>query len=324
MYTHDTRIPKSALRHRAKSAGITQHALRIACSRNMTITAKVQAIRDANHKRGGAVTLKTARQRLDAAVPVAKQLLDDLEMGRWRQHRAAVETPSLPERFAAQIAQRLRLHAPGGLYSGSTHWDFEHGSPDAWTDTSQGDTYSGRCTYHRTNATHKIRATLSGLKRIADAGLPYSLPRDDAVLLDVTTIRVEPEGRVIAATIADGKGKAIRCRQVFIADQGDEQYHVAKTERAAITALRRAATANAPFVGPRVSATDLQKKLGWCGAGIRSWCAAHGIRRALSQRLVAGTSPQAVIRLVEKHGGPKDEYDRRLLKYLGWTGTAAI
>ena len=314
------RILSTAIRHYARRAGITEGALRVALNRDATIQEKVLAIQARCRARGGRLTRRASRQRLDEALPVARQLTCDLGRGEHRRRGAAVDEPTLEARFSRQIKNRLYPSIVGGTYSGSTRWVYLRGDPDAHTTLAEGAPYSSGCKYLRTDAVHTIHATLTGLRRVAAAGLPYRLARDRTLILDATAIRVEREGKIVAVTIVDQKGKAIRCKQAFVADQGGGQFHVAKTERAAVTALRRAAAANVPFSGSRVSAPDLQKTLGWCGAGIRNWCERHGVRRNLVSRLQRGARPQAIVRLVRKHGGPDDEYDRRLLAYLGAVG----
>jgi hypothetical protein len=109
---------------------------------------------------------------------------------------------------------------------------------------------------------------------------------------------------------------------MYIADQGDGQWHLAKTERGAAVALGRSQRAAADksnaqrdLKSGRITGRVV-RDWGWCSNGVRQWCSRHNVTRNLSERLRTGASSRAIARLIARHGGPRDSYDSLILKRL--------
>ena len=317
------------LSHVAKQEKITISALRAACRHldcdvRETKKTLVRDIWKDNHRRGGSLTLRVAEQRFEAALPVAKQVLQRLAIGAHRRKRAATSAPlTIKQRLDNAVRRLIGSPTAGSGYSGETSYFVEHGKPAAKTETWKGDRYSSRCTWRRTCAQHEYTATLSGLLRVKAAGLPINCPMDRAIIVDVELIRTEPEGRIFAATVITEKNKSISLRDVVVADQGDGQIYFGKTERGCLMALRQASDSYVPPQkkdNGRITQGKLAKRHGWCADGIKNWCRDHGISRDLNNRLKRGTTRKALRRLLVKQKFcAETSYDRTILEYIETT-----
>ena len=272
-------------------------------------TTGTQSIRTRVLARGGRCTIRKAQQRYDKALAAAAQYCQEHEKGEQRRQLASVR-PSLTidQRRVRQI-KRLLPFWPGKRYSGDTVWRVRHcdaGVQSADTDTSQGDQYSRGCTYKRTDAHHKMHINLSDL--IAARRTPVPLTVDGWMVVRAKQVR----DSIFEVTLIGTKGKSATDRQGFVAIQQAGRAHLAKTERGAVTALNRDMRRWDEDRLRRIDAS-IVRSWGWCAAGVRQWCVRHGIRRRLEQRLRRGADSKAIARLIARHGGPRDSYERRLI-----------
>ena len=321
----NTNTTKKIISHAARVNKMTQAAIRAALGAAYGQTTKrdaVKSIRDATGRRGNPITYAAARGRLDAAAPVARKIAADLRRGDDRRHAAAIPAArTTKERKTAQITAILSEATPGrylgGRYSGQTSWVIGSGPPAAKTVTNGGDQYSRRCTYRRTDALHYISTTVSALGRVRDAKVPVYLARDELIVLDVIETTTYQGRGIHEAVVVRQKGKKLTTAAVFVADQGDGQYHVATSPRAAKMAITRAAETDTAQHAGRVTPSILRHHKGWCSKGIANWLTSHGVTRLTRRRLRRGTSYAALARLIQKHGGPADVYDRELVRSNG-------
>jgi len=314
-------IDLSMVRHYARREKLTASALAIAgehIDARKNKRSAVSDIRQANRRRGGAITYAAAGERLAAALPVASRLVSFREIGMIRRKKAAVEGHKTEkQRLDAAVQRLIGRPCAGQAFSGSTGWNVEYGEPAASTSTWEGDQYSSRCKWKKTCASHQYRATLSGLLRVRRAGLPIRCRLDRAMIIDAQLVRTEPGGRVFSAKCIVERNKGISLRDVFIADQGGGKIYFGRTVRGCVTAIRRASATPSKDDG-LVTQSKLSRRYGWCHDGIRSWCLEHGIRRNLAERLRKGTSREALRRLFRKQGfRAKTAYDETLLRYTG-------
>ena len=326
---------KRALKHLAAEHGMRQNQLAAALEvagrasgKATMLRTQAAVLRESTIARGGRTTHAHCQYRIEAALPVAEKLHADLERGRERQRRRDRQSPATltvqgrKDRIVQMLLGSWVGSLPGQEYSGKTHYHVAHGEPRAWTDISAGEPYPGNCTWRQTDANHHIRATISGLLRVRRAGLPFHCPYDRATIIDCELVRVEPNGRIFKALAVTESRKSIRDVDVWLADRGNGQIHFAKTERGALLVLRRAANVAADRERTKaddatgtVTSTALSLRHSWCSGGIRQWCKKHGIRRNLDRRLKEGCSKVAILRLIKKHGGPSDSYERTLVSH---------
>lgn len=293
----------------------------------------VAAIRDRiNARRNGCCTLKRAMERYDLADRAVTEWADQRNVGRerraWRQIAPRLTVEQRKVRQIKRILGGMRRTANGGCahfrppaHSGDVTRIFESvptGNASAETVTSRGEQYSRRCTYHRWDATHTIRASLVDLLNVHRSPVPELV--DGLLVLQVADTDREGVYKIKAIEIV---GKRLRCVIKHVADQGDGQWHVAKTLSGAVIARNRAArVAESERVG-MIDAAVL-RSWGWCRAGIMLWCKRHNITRGgastTKTRIAAGAKSAALARLILRHGGPMDSYERRLVRAANVTG----
>lgn len=298
---------KQHIRHAARQAGIAQ--IDIIAALECSATAGTERIRDEVQRRGGKITVKAARARYDAALPIADQVRRDTRRGDNRRYRAnRPATPTIEQRKVRQIG-RLLADYPGERYSGATEWVIipcERGKWHAETRARDGEQYSRKCTYRRTDATHRIHVSLADLVAAKATGVPGLI--DGQIIVAAKQVRA---GIYWVATLRT-TGNRADYGQGCVANQGDGRWHFAKTERGAVTALNRSLRADEASRERRIAA-ETCRRWGWCAQGIRDWCARHGIRRNLAARLRHGVASIILARLIKRHGGPADSYERRLI-----------
>jgi len=309
--THQRRHIRHIAREASRGIAAADIEARVAAG---TIAGAVEEIRDRIQRRGGRCTVAAARERYEAAAQDAEQYLLEQELGAVRRQKARTDQPaSIEARKVAQI-RRLLDDVPGRWYSGETAWvvsSAARGTATAQTETELGDPYPGSGGYgNKTDATHRIRLSLSDLAAARRTGLPRSI--DGWQVCAAKQIRAG----IYSVSLIGESRKRVMPRPGFVAVQGHGRYHLAKTERGAVTALNRAARADEESREARIDAATVSR-WGWCAGGVRRWCERHGIRRDISGRLRRGTASQALARLVKRHGGPADSYERRLMLAAG-------
>ena len=302
-------------RHISHSAKVARAPVRDALDAYNTLTVAdgVAAIRT----RTGC-TVKTARERLDAARAVVDTVHADQRRGEKRRANAVTAgVLSIDDRKSLAIRSMMYglggAGLPGEHYSGDTLWRvIPVGRPDvgASTLTTSGDQYSRRCTYRRTDATHRLKICLSDLVAARRTPVPASI--DGEIVIRAQSIREN----VYQITTIGTKGKEVELRHRFAADQGAGQWYLGKTERGAVTALNRSVRQRESVRLGKVNAATC-RGWGWCSAGIRQWCDRHGITRNVAARLRDGATSKAIARLIGKHGGPVNGYERRLIDAAG-------
>jgi len=296
-------------RHLKRLAAIHKVAIadiRLAIKRE-TISDRVQAIRDRRKK----TTIKQARALLGGIDAAAEQYREEHEIGRRRRGLSRVDPtdPTDPtDRRLHQARRLLGTSQPAGAgYSGDTRWiiSLTDGPTTAKTTTDSGERYSGRAReYAKTDAEHTISVNLSDLWAARQV-----LPDDIDGCLIVRAKQVRE--RVYAVRLLRTVRQRADYADMYVADQGDGRYHLAKTERGAVTALNRAQRADDASRADRISAA-VTRRWGWCAAGVRQWCDRHNVRRDIRRRLRDGARSAAIARLIAKHGGPCDAYERRI------------
>jgi len=308
------------LRHVARTSGVPLADLR-ADIEETSERRRQTRIRDRIIARGGVCTWHTARARVARARLAVQRY--ERERGVGDDRRQTATRPARMTEEARLRRQIVRLTngavVVGGDYSGETsHAIFPvraGAAISARTVTSAGDPYPGD-NYRRTNARHEYYLSLSQILEARRAGLPATI--DGAVV--VGGLRLDRIPRIYAVVLLTRSRKQARLRHCYVADQGDGWWHVAATERGARTAWGRAHRRLTAALSAQIDCGDLERDMpitiarcrtwGWCAAGIRSWCAAHGVTRTLTRRQ---TTPRALARLVQRHGGPDNAYDRHLI-----------
>ena len=300
---------RSHHRHIARTAGVRAVALEARLTIG-TIHDAVESIRATSRI---AITRAEARRRYDACAEAAAQFARECESGDAR--RASRSRPK-PRTVGQRLTHAIRalidgVDMPGDRYSGDTAWYIRpcgRGGASASTATEYGDRYSKSCKYSKTDATHIIRLSLSDMVAARRAGLPATI--DGWIVAAAKQVR---PGIYCICQIGT-LGKQCASRTMYAAEQGgDGQWYLAKTERGAATGRNRHIRAIDASRAAVVSA-DVCRNWGWCAQGIRDWCARHNIRRDVSARLRAGASSAALARLIARHGGPRDGYERRLIR----------
>lgn len=223
------------LAHLARAHGCTLYALKSRIAAD-TIAEAVAAIRE----RG--LTAKAARAAYDAAESAAAQYDCDQLTHERRVRRAHVATYTLDQRKVRIIERMIsRDSLPGGHYSGCTSWRVEAVAPGmggASTSTEHGEQYSRRCTYRKTNASHSVSVSVHDLYHARyTLGLPATVDGIPVIAGDL----VRPG--IYRIRLLYSRGKRADARTAFAANQGGGQWHVAATERGAVTALNRAVCA---------------------------------------------------------------------------------
>jgi hypothetical protein len=260
-------------------------------------------------------TVKVARKRYDAAMEIVDQVILERSIGKKRRYIAQLSpTETIQERKESAIKQLIGFgHLPGSYYSGDTSWEIEavpRNKVCAYTNTTEGDEYSRSCWYNKTNATHHLKICLVDLIAARRTSVPRYI--DGELVIHAQQIREN----IYELKTVTCKGKQIVARHRFAADQGGGQWYLGKTERGAVVALNRAKRQIEAVRLGKINAGVCQD-WGWCAQGIKQWCLNHGIKRDLKKRLRQGTKSQAIAKLIEKHGGPKTSYERRLVEVAG-------
>jgi len=315
------RNERNHVRHLAKKFGVPSEDVEARLKYNMTDGSR--AIRQRFIRRGRKCTWEQARDRYDAAVVVVNKYLEECTKGKVRRDRAFVPAPTLHER---KLRQFLRLYdvgmrpqrmtarkLPGGYYTGGTKWEVKFIPPDqdpyARTHIYDGGSYSRRCYYRKNKAVHEVGICLSDIAQVQRLGISPWV--DDEMIVKATEIR---EDMYEVKTLIT-KAKRADYRTAYLALQrskfGDFT-HLAKTERAAVTALNRHKRISEDFKTGVVSA-DLCASWGWCREGMRLWARSHNIRRRIKDRMKIGVRVESLSRLIKRHGGPKDGYEKKLL-----------
>jgi len=250
-------------------------------------------------------------------VQSARQLVTLYRHERFKPRRRLLDLQSpisVDERKTHQVRRLVYQHVNPEAYSGETSYQFSAaktpGGISAETVTSAGEQYSRQVTYHRTNAIHRIRLSLTALAAARRTGVPASI--DGNAVVSAVMVRDGIFELIVIRIV----GKQISLAVRFSADQGDGQWHLAKTERGAVTALNRAKRHDAESAAGIISGRTVSG-WGWCRDGVRQWCHLHGITRDVKRRLRRGASSRAIARLILRHGGAKTGYDRRLLTAAG-------
>ena len=146
----------------------------------------VAAIRDRiNARRNGCCTLRRAMERYDVVARAVAEWSDQRNVGRERRARRRLAPRlTVEQRKVAQIERILggmrrtasgHAHFRTPAHSGDVTRIFEavpSGRASAETETSDGEQYSRRCTYRRTDATHIIRASLTDLINVQRSPVP--------------------------------------------------------------------------------------------------------------------------------------------------------
>jgi hypothetical protein len=305
-------ITKQHAKHLSKKSNIPSSSIRIAAKYALEGGTQAQAIADirsGNHRRGGKMTFNKASERFCIALSVAREAKSDLLRGeKRREKRAGVTQGSTEDRLNRAVNSLFPHRGFGGDYSGTTTRTITYGEPSVDTTQTCGDRYGGSSKYFQTNATHSISCTVSGLRSVIESGLPIWLGADNAYLIQAAKTR--PGIFKVLAVVA--VGKQIRLRKMFIAQQEGGFFHLAKTERGAVTALNRSNQAPENERGNINS--SILRKWGWCREGTLNWCASHGITRNINARLRRGAKPLAIARLILRHGGPINSYEKRLIR----------
>jgi len=304
----------SHIRHTAQRAGVAIADLSVIASSGGGVAQTLAAMRDNLKRRGIESTIAQARERIEAARPALEQMANDIARGNNRRSRTARKPDlTLTQRTVRQI-NRLMNAIPGERYSGKTTWTcrpIRRGeSPTAQTEKSYGEQYSSRCKYSKTDANHAYSVSLSDLIAARATGLPAAIDG-----WQVVRAKQSRAGIYEVSLLGSARNQA-RARIAFAADQGAGRWHLAETERGAITALNRSLRADEASLAARINSA-LCRAWGWCADGVRQWCERHGIRRAVSARIGRGAKSTAIARLIRRHGGPADSYELRLLRAAG-------
>ena len=256
-------------------------------------------------------TVKAARQRYDAALGVVDKVVKERWIGKRRRDVAKPKPiQTIQERKVSIILLLIGFRMPGSHYSGDTVWEVDAVTRKevcAYTRLSEGDQYSKSCWYSKTDAAHHLNICLGDLIAARRTNVPASI--DGELVIRAQQIR---DGIYELTTIRN-KGKSIKSKTRFAADQGVGQWFLGNTERGAVVALNRAKRQIEIVRLGKINAKTC-RDWGWCSTGIIQWCAEHGIRRDLKTRLRSGTKAKAIARLIVKHGGPRTSYERRLIE----------
>ena len=209
--------------------------------------------------------------------------------------------------------------ALGERYSGETDYAVKWGwavSPSAATYTAQGNQYSGRCTYRKTDASHVVKLSPEWAVLLAEREDVASLSARDGLPL----IGWHADGRVCWAK---PKGKAITEEIGYIAHFGTVCYHSTKSQKAADQGLKIKLAARrdewaAQAVARKnaaqwakderrarlvarlcdVSATIADARaMGYCTPGIEAFQSQHHIGDAAPLRALLATGNAAAVRL---------------------------
>ena len=291
------------LRHLARTHKCTLRALR-ARVEHSTIAAGVASIQGP--------TRKAARAEYDAA-----EAAHDTYQRHVRKHLRRVAARETVDMTIAYRKKRMVWRAIGcdwgGEYSGDTGRAVvlcASGESSARTVTSRGEQYSSRCTYHMTDAVHVVHASLHDIYTARSMGLPARI--DGQPVLAAELVRPGIYRVRLLATV----GKQVDVQTRYAANQGAGRWHVAQTERGAVTAINRALRADEAARQGIITAQQC-REWGWCAAGIRAWIARRGIRRDVARRMRDGVDSRALARLIARQGGPQTSYDRRLMAAAG-------
>lgn len=307
------------LRHIARETHTPAADMKIALDAGGLRTgAATAAIRTRVHARGGQCTWAAASARLDAADGSIARYLNERNVGNRRRVTAKrLGRGSVTERTKYQIERLTSEEWPaqllsqyGGRYSGETSYIVTPVGPTstllAETVTGRGEQYTKSSRWHKTDATHNYRLSLTRLLTSRRLGLPTRI--DGHIVVAASTVRPQ----VYAVTLIKRVGKQVVCRQMYASDQGGGMWHLARTERGAVTALHRSRQETRARTDGLVTGGQC-REWGWCRDGIRAWCAHHRITRDITGRLRRGVSSGALKRLIERHGGPRDSYERHLV-----------
>jgi hypothetical protein len=171
-------------------------------------------------------------------------------------------------------------------YSGNTEYkwwwaDYAH----AITVTDKGEMYSGKCTYRKTDAVHKLRVTVAGIRGLMTIPEETRAQSSNEGLVLISAERLP--GRCAKAVWARG-GKPLTSSPGFIAWEGAVTYHAdtekaarkgltKKLERAAELAAADEARKNGvpPLFKPVVRVDEVRRFTGWCLPGCRQWIQAN-------------------------------------------------
>jgi hypothetical protein len=284
---------------------------------------------------------QAAQRELDAVIKAARlpALIDPVTLSRAARataaHEAAKaayakiprarrETAEAVAKFAVEYAKTTAFRY-GGEYSGDTTACAEWGTAaTARTYLSNGEQYSRRCTYLKTDAAHVVTLdpsrvhalhTNERLRQLSAAdGLPLIALDDDGAAVWVKT-----SGKTIIAESGWIIGDDVCCYHSTQSREHAVKGHARKrakidAERAEIEARRLATTPGTPEYiaaqkaerrarliarlckGATATITDA-RKLGYCGPGIAAFQRAHGIGDAAPLPDLVRTGNPSAVRL---------------------------
>jgi len=275
-----------------------------------TLAAACAAIR----KRTGK-SAADARKRYDAAIDAAAEYRKQARVGNIRRGKSAM--PPALDLLARKIRQidRIMPYKPGEYYSGKTSWTcvpIARGvtAPYAATATEKGGQYYGRYHHRKTNAKHTYGVSLSDLVAARAAGIPARI--DGWQVVRAKQVRAD----IFLVDLLGSTRNQATAKQCYAARQTNHQWYLCATERGAVVALNRDIRADEASRENRINAI-ICRAWGWCAEGMRQWCAKNGITRNLAARLRSGASSAALARLIRKHGGPSNGYEKRLVLAAG-------
>ena len=315
------------IRHEARKAGIAQRDLRTAIEKQMTsgtIKDAIDAVRNGTLRQHMSKLL--ARTILDEAIVVADKMF---AKARKRMPHREDRQPTVQARLDRAVRNRIwhDYRNIGSHYSGNTEFSLraapiasmeiqDPAHPDAKTTVTDGEWYAGR-RWSKTDAQHSAVVRLSGLRRVEEIGIPLYLPADNEIVTAAATTGTPGVYRIDVIT-SRGKQVAMQ-RGLFVVEVAPDEWHIANTERGCATARKRREEDDAVrhSIANSIDKIDsrVMRHLGWCQAGIRNWCKQRNVTRDLDRRLRKGAPIKAVARLVQKQGGPRTAYDRRIIAF---------
>lgn len=268
--------------------------------------------------------------RLPGLTPVNPSIVAAAQLARQVSDRAEADLAKRPKarrEYAAKvikIAEEIGLRAAriGGSYSGDTSHAVEWGDvASAYTVTERGEQYSRSCKYSKTDATHIVRLSATGVVELVENEALRAVSARDGLHL----IRLAKDG---AAVWVKTSGKQLTSEKGWIIGNGALCYHSTASREAAVKgyekklaihnrqqaeaaerarahraspagkAERRARLVARLCGGITATLADAQA-LGYCAPGIEQFQRAHGIgdTATLPQLIKSGNSSAARLAL---------------------------
>lgn len=235
------------------------------------------------------------------------------------KNTAAAAFAKLPKerRLMAESAVKMALEIgkaaarQGSSYSGQTSYGAKWGDKaSAETDTSKGDQYSRKCTYHMTNAYHFVTLDPAGVPCLVESEALRQCSARDGLHL----IALYPD---TSAVWVRGKGKSIVSERGWIAGNASVCYHSTKSAADAASGFKRKLAAHekeqklalaagkverrarliARLCGEAVATIADAKRLGYCDPGIAAFQSQHGIGDTAPLPLLIRTGNAAAVSL---------------------------